>query len=779
MAFLAYHGLFLVRLAMDRPSVSPGATAQPATYLAEALAALPVIMTEGLARVHIALLSLGLWAVAVGAGMAILRWSGYRELTPGERAVFGGGLGMGILSLGTFLLGSASGRPAWLLSVLLPALVLALAAIGLRDLCGAIAGGARSVRAWSQGATRASLLVILLGAAVVLLALTWVNIPVLADYDSLEYHLAAPARWQREGRISFIPEVVYTNFPLNAEMLCLLAMTCCRGAMLGTVVGLQVGIGFAVLTAGAIAVCGRRLGNAAAGRAGAALFLATPMLPELVTLNSYVVELPLTAYSFLALFAFLGLRRCEAPRARWRRAVLCGVMAGLAVGCKYPAVLFVLVPLAGFIVGCGLVRRTTLGRSLGEAAVVSVVALLVVSPWLVRNAVNTGNPTYPLLYRVFGSRDWTPQQDAKFAKAHRPHSWSPWDLGRRFWVFATWRDQPDEEWGGKWRPPAAPLIFLFALIPLAVGAGRGARAVLYATLVFLAAAAVLRFRPPVSGVALHAVHGVVAAGVVALLVSPVLLARRGEALFLHLYFVSCLVAWYLFTHRVDRFLEPATPALALLGGIGLTSLSGPRLRRAAGCLVGAGLAYAFATKCLVHSLLFAPGLTLPAETILAHVPPFAPMHTVNQLDEDSLVLFVGEAKTFYCRRRVIAPTVFDRQPIDQILDESSSPDRARAVREGLRRLGVTHVYVDWWEIRRLGASYGGPRVDGIPQPDGFSPWLNFYRRGLVADLERRGYLRRVVLRTAEGAIVRPRAVRETVRGATVTLEATPVLYELR
>ena len=79
----------------------------------------------------------------------------------------------------------------------------------------------------------------------------------------------------------------------------------------------------------------------------------------------------------------------------------------------------------------------------------------------------------------------------------------------------------------------------------------------------------------------------------------------------------------------------------------------------------------------------------------------------------------------------------------------------------------------------LSSSYGGPSVDGVPQPDGFSPWLNFYRRGLLRDLERRGYLRRMVLRTAEGAIVRPRAVRETLGGTTVALEVTPVLYELR
>jgi hypothetical protein len=538
-ALVGYHAIFLVQAASFRAAVGPEAAARAPSFLALTLTALPDIFAQGILHLPVALLSLALWAVALGAGMAILRRAGYEELTTGERAVFGGGIGMGVLSLGTLLLGVIGGRPHWLLEASLVVLLLVLAAVGVRELLRAMGDSARALRAWGREATRLHILVVVLGVAVVLLALTRANVPVFNDYDSLEYHLGAPARWWREGRVSFLRGVVYTNFPLNVEMLYLLAMSCFGGPIRGAVVGLQVGIGFVVLTAGAIAACGRRLGAPAAGRAGAAIFLATPMLAGLATQSSYVVELPMTAYAFLALYGFLLLRAVpdDARRSRRRLAILCGVMAGLAVGCKYPAVLFVLVPVLAFILVGGILRRGALRRRVGEAAAVGLVAMAVASPWLVRNAVNTGNPTYPLLHGIFGGANWSAEQDAKFAKAHRAGPGSLPDAGRRFWAFAAWRDQPGGEWRPPWRPPAAPLLFLFAIIPFALSGRYTARPVLYVALLFVVSAALLRFGSGGSG-ALSGVPSVAtAAGILALVASPLLFWRRRELLFCHAFFV--------------------------------------------------------------------------------------------------------------------------------------------------------------------------------------------------------------------------------------------------
>ena len=706
-------------------------------------------MVQGIERLPIALASALLWVAAVGAGMCVLRRAGCRGLSTGERVVFGGALGMGVLSLATFVLGTVSGRPPWLFAALCWALLLLLAGVGLRDLAGAAGEGVRGLRAWSREATRLHVAVLLLAGVVVFLALTRANVPVTADYDSLEYHFAAPAVWWRAGRITFLRDVVYANFPLNVEMLYLLAMNCFGGPLAGAIVGQQVGIGFVVLTAGAILCCGHRLGSAAAGRAGAAIFLATPMLGELATQNSYVVELPMTAYAFLALYAFLLLRSARGdPRRRLRLAALCGAMAGLAIGCKYPAVLFVLVPLGGFILVDGLVRRREGGRPVVEAALVGLVALAVASPWLVRNAVNTGNPTYPLLYRAFGGGNWSAQQEAKFAKAHRSSSASLPDAGRRFWAFAAWREQPGGDAAPPWRAPAAPLLFVFALVPLAAGGRVRSRLVLLGALAFALAAGVLRFLPHVSTGAASAAEIGLSLGIVAVVLSPLRLRGRAELLLAHVHFVFWFVAWYALTHRVERFLEPATPGVAVVAGFGVAALGRGRLVRVARWLVAAGLACAAATTVLVHLYSLGVGLVQPADAYLrgsffGATYSHDAIQAINKLDKGAVVLFLGETRTFYCRRRALAATVFDRQPIDRILEREATGVRARRVRDGLRELGVTHLYVNWAEIKRLGDTYAY-KLDGRVH-NGFSDHVNFERRELVTEMLREGCLRSVPL----------------------------------
>ena len=47
--------------------------------------------------------------------------------------------------------------------------------------------------------------------------------------------------------------------------------------------------------------------------------------------------------------------------------------------------------------------------------------IVAVGPWLLKNAVATGNPVYPLAYSVFGANDWSPEMDAKWKTGHTAH----------------------------------------------------------------------------------------------------------------------------------------------------------------------------------------------------------------------------------------------------------------------------------------------------------------------------------------------------------------------
>jgi hypothetical protein len=93
--------------------------------------------------------------------------------------------------------------------------------------------------------------------------------------------------------------------------------------------------------------------------------------------------------------------------------VLSGVMAGLAAGCKLTAVpmLLVGIPVAVLVANW---------RQWKGVAVFVVAGLLTFSPWLIRNAVWTGNPVFPEMQSVLGRGHFSEEQSARWHRAHRP-----------------------------------------------------------------------------------------------------------------------------------------------------------------------------------------------------------------------------------------------------------------------------------------------------------------------------------------------------------------------
>src|SRR4029077_5819366 len=54
--------------------------------------------------------------------------------------------------------------------------------------------------------------------------------------------------------------------------------------------------------------------------------------------------------------------------------------------------------------------------------------LIAVGPWLVEKQIETGNPVYPLAYRLFDGRDWDAALDARWRRAHSPSAFDPASL---------------------------------------------------------------------------------------------------------------------------------------------------------------------------------------------------------------------------------------------------------------------------------------------------------------------------------------------------------------
>ena len=80
-------------------------------------------------------------------------------------------------------------------------------------------------------------------------------IPTPVEYDEMEYHLAGPAKYVRDGRISFISNNAYTSFPANVEMLFLDAMVIRGGVVDGFALGRLINVSLGLLAACAAGAC--------------------------------------------------------------------------------------------------------------------------------------------------------------------------------------------------------------------------------------------------------------------------------------------------------------------------------------------------------------------------------------------------------------------------------------------------------------------------------------------------------------------------------------------
>lgn len=365
-----------------------------------------------------------IWGVMIMTGWWLLRASRFDAcLGRAEAIALSGALGASAWSLYTLAVGLAGGlhQTAWFWLAAAISVCVALA-MWLRS--GKRPRQSIEAREPQKIASRSSSWWIWLLAATPFIAVYLLAAPLPpADFDVLEYHLQAPKEFYEQGSIGFLPHNVYGNMPLCAEMLCLLSMLLVGDWWQGALVGKVVLAGFAPLTALAIWAAGCRLFRPAAGGLAALVYLSTPWIYLVSTTG--LVEGVAACYWLLAVYAIVVWQQQTMEPRPLGWIAIAGAMAGTALAVKYPAALFVVVPLAGWIV---LVARRACARPF-----VVFLALVCATggPWLVKNAVLTGNPTYPLLSQLFDGATRTPELNARWERAHAPPNYAPADLANR------------------------------------------------------------------------------------------------------------------------------------------------------------------------------------------------------------------------------------------------------------------------------------------------------------------------------------------------------------
>ena len=492
------------------------------------------------------------------------------------------------------------------------------------------------------------------------------------EYDELEYHLGAPAEYLRAGRIIFLPHNFYSNMPQLTEMLYLLAV-----ATSSDVAAKLLHWSFGVLSALAVYAIAERLWSRRVAVTAAALFYCVPFVRYLsVTAR---IDLATTFFATLAFGCLL----------MWRREEELGVEGSVGSGAPHTTlceeaesaghVKQTVAPtenswlwFAAAMVGMAAATKWTAvavvmlpafvflvvkTKSFRPALILFFLSSVFVVPWLVKNWVLTGNPVYPLLMNVWPSQHWSTAQAALFAEKHYPS----FDI-------AGWLQLGERFWQYSFlETGAVPLLLMTAPLVLLV---RKADAE----------------------------------------------TRRAGWLF-----VAAYVGWWLLTFRPWRFLFPALPLAALVGGVALCAFDGEHWMR-------------WAMRGMV-GLVFGIGLSVMALNVMVDVedpetlPPQMSLvqYTLGQVERDEFisrmgwgtlepivwmnrhlpaaakVFYVGEARTYYARNPVVWSTAFDQHVLSEVSRRATTIPQWHDL---LHQHGIAYIYINNVELARLDKSYG-------------------------------------------------------------------------
>ena len=205
------------------------------------------------------------------------------------------------------------------------------------------------------------------------------------DGDALCYHLQVPKIFLHSHGMTFDPDLHETVYPLVTEMLYAVALAF-RGTVACRLIQWVLGVCFA----GCVTALARpSLGDRARWAGTVALLVPAVSNGMGAPLN----DVSLATFANAALVALLLWRDRPSPG----RALFAGLIAGMAIGVKYPALVWVGV-LVMYMIGILATQRIS-----KRTLVLYVIGILATgSWWYVRAYFYTGNPVYPFFRGVFG-----------------------------------------------------------------------------------------------------------------------------------------------------------------------------------------------------------------------------------------------------------------------------------------------------------------------------------------------------------------------------------------
>lgn len=540
------------------------------------------------------------------------------------------GIGWGLLIYLVFILG--------VFGALYKAVILGIMAIMVLACLGEIPALFGNLKAIiSSDKSGEGVIVFHLGMALLIITVFSLLVIALAPtitHDAMVYHLNVPRIYANEHRIVEVPYNLFSNTVLNIGMLYTAALLIDE-FILANLIHFVFGAGTLVFL---YAFARRNFGYTTAALA-VLIFFFNPSVSNQMPIA--YTDMAMVFYFLLSLYCLWKWR--EGNDKRWL--FLLGICAGIFAGIKYTSIhgliaMCSMIAVMGFFSGERRVKKV-----IGSLAIFGGVVTLLVSPYLLKNYLMTGNPFYPLMYEIFGGRWLVPRQVERMLAYVSSHG-----MGH------GWRNLLALPWNITIHGNPGYASFDTIITPL--------------WLIFLPPFVFIRHKSA---------------------------TLKWVALICVVYFCS----WAVSTH-ITRYLMPMFPLLSLLCAHTIITLrkktgeSSKSLARIfdASCIGLCGLiwlSFSYSYPLRVPSE-FGPvvwGTQAADEFQAKRIPNYSVFKFINDnLPPDAHLAFFWDNRGFFCERSQIGDSVFEAPTMIELVHEAGS---APAFHKKLDRMGVTHV----------------------------------------------------------------------------------------
>lgn len=235
--------------------------------------------------------------------------------------------------------------------------------------------------------------------------------------DALSHHLLIPKLFLQAGGIVDIPALIGSYYPMNVDFLYLIPLSLGRDY-----VSKYIHFGFGLLIALSIYIYLKNRLNHLYALIGFLLFLTLPITVKL-SITAYVD----LGFGFFSIAALLMLIKWVTAKFRFKYLLLSAISCGLCLGTKYNGLLVLLlltlfVPFLHSRYADSTAAKGGFLKPAFSGVIFLGAALLVFSPWMIRNYKYTANPLFPMFgnFFLFESKltgDYRNAQDMRVAMA--------------------------------------------------------------------------------------------------------------------------------------------------------------------------------------------------------------------------------------------------------------------------------------------------------------------------------------------------------------------------